>query len=74
MKEKGIGVSQTHNRNDKTTCFSDSIDESYSLIGLDKFFSTMSCIPVGWWLTEEDVEYITSSVLQYINLYGIPES
>lgn len=71
MREKGIGASQTHNRNDAATCFADSIDESYPLVGLDKFFSTMCCIPVGWWLTQNDIEYIAECVIEYGDKYGL---
>ena len=63
MRHRGIAVSQVHNRNDKYTCF-----KGYQrpLPNLDKWFASMSCIPIGWWLTLSDLEYIAESVVQYV--------
>jgi dTDP-4-amino-4,6-dideoxygalactose transaminase len=59
LKEFGIQTSIVHQRND--------IHEIYSrfrtdLPGLDKFYSEMINIPVGWWLTNEDREFIVSVI------------
>jgi perosamine synthetase len=62
MQDKGVGVSQTHNRNDRFTFLKDAVRK---LPNLDKFFSTMVCIPVGWWLDTEDVVYIATNVLEW---------
>jgi len=74
MVEKEIGVSQTHNRNDKATVFVDSINERFPLVELDRFFKTMTCIPVGWWLKENELEYIANCVLEYGNKYGFQQN
>lgn len=63
MSGRGIAVSQVHNRNDKFSCFSKFKAE---LPYLDKWFSTMVCIPIGWWVTEQDQEYIIKSIREYV--------
>jgi hypothetical protein len=35
------------------------------LPGVDAFTRTHLCIPVGWWITKEDREYIAEQVLKY---------
>tara|TARA_Y100000816_G_C26107668_1_gene589233 strand:+ start:5554 stop:6711 length:1158 start_codon:yes stop_codon:yes gene_type:complete len=59
MKECKIMVSQVHNRNDIFTCV-----EQYkeSLKNLDQLEKQMVCIPVGWWLTEQQLNYIVSCI------------
>jgi dTDP-4-amino-4,6-dideoxygalactose transaminase len=64
MEARGVRASQAHNRNDSFTCFSQYKSE---LPNLDKWFSTMSCIPVGWWLDEDDREIIVRSVESYLD-------
>lgn len=63
MKEKNIMVSQVHQRNDIHTCF-----QKYRcpLPNLDKVEQEIVCIPVGWWLTDEDKAHIVES----INAFG----
>jgi len=59
MTEKGIHVSRVHERVDKHPC----VDEfRRDLPGMDEFVGKMIGIPVGWWLTEEDVEYIVNTI------------
>jgi len=59
MKECGIMVSQVHERNDKHTC----VKEFKSLLpNLDKTVPNLSAIPVGWWVTDEDREYIVDCI------------
>ena len=55
MKEKGIMVSRVHERNDKHSCVS---QFKTNLPGVDKYVSTMMCIPNGWWIDHETREYI----------------
>lgn len=55
MKENGVFCSQVHQRNDIHTCFS---QFKMELPNLDEFEKKMVCIPVGWWLEEEDVREI----------------
>lgn len=59
MDECGISVSQVHERNDKHTCV-----KKYNSIlpSLDKTISKIVSIPVGWWVTEEQREYIVDCI------------
>jgi dTDP-4-amino-4,6-dideoxygalactose transaminase len=59
MKEKGITTSQVHERNDihTTVCKYKSI-----LPNLDKTIKEVSSIPVGWWVTKEEREYIVDCI------------
>jgi dTDP-4-amino-4,6-dideoxygalactose transaminase len=59
MKECGIVVSQVHERNDKHTCVKDYIS---SLPNLDKTIGKVVSIPVGWWVTEEQRQYIVDCI------------
>jgi dTDP-4-amino-4,6-dideoxygalactose transaminase len=62
MKAKNIMTSQVHNRNDKHTCVNESIT---SLPHLDQLETEIVCIPAGWWLTEDEKEYILASIEEY---------
>ena len=55
MKEQGIVCSRVHERNDTHTCVR---EFNAHLPALDKVIKDMVCIPVGWWVTPEDREYI----------------
>lgn len=70
MDRYGIGVSQTHNRNDGMTWASQSRNIYSPLPNLDKYFDRMCCIPVGWWLTDDAIDYIIDIVLGYKEDYG----
>lgn len=59
MKECGIATSQVHERNDIHT----TTKEFGSLLpNLDKTIPKLSAIPVGWWLSKEDREYIVECI------------
>lgn len=59
MKECNIVVSQVHERNDKHSC----VNEYRSpLPTLDKTIGKVVSIPVGWWVTKEQREYITNCI------------
>jgi dTDP-4-amino-4,6-dideoxygalactose transaminase len=59
MKDHGIAVSQVHERNDKHTC----VKEYRSpLPTLNKTIGSVISIPVGWWVTEEDRQYIVDCI------------
>lgn len=62
MAGAGIMVSKVHARNDIHTCFK---EFRCDLPGVDEFYSEQVSIPVGWWLSQEDVEHIISEVLKY---------
>ena len=59
MQEKEIMVSRVHERNDKHTCVQ---EFRCALPNLDKVVKEMICIPVGWWVTKEQREYIVESI------------
>ncbi len=59
MKQCGIVVSQVHERNDIHSCVR---DYKTILPNLDKITSKLISIPVGWWVTEEDREYIVDCI------------
>ena len=62
MKDSGIMVSQVHNRNDINSCVKDFAEV---LPNLDILEKELVCIPVGWWLTPENLQHIVSSILFY---------
>jgi len=62
MEQAGITVSQVHARNDLHTIFQDSRTD---LPGVDAFTAEQVSIPVGWWLSEQDVSRIIESVVAY---------
>ena len=53
-----------HVRNDKYSVMKP-YDDGRALPGVDEFCSKMICIPVGWWLTDNDREYIVDKVNNY---------
>lgn len=59
MKECNIVVSQVHERNDKHSCVS---EYRSPLPTLDKTIGKVVSIPVGWWVTKEQREYITDCI------------
>ncbi len=63
LLEKGIASDVVHVRNDRYSVFSDYVSDS--LPGCDYFCSRMINIPVGWWLEENQLRYISDVVNQY---------
>ena len=61
MKECGITVSQVHERNDKHTCVK---DYKSALPTLEKTIGKVVSIPVGWWVTDEQRQYIVDCIKQ----------
>jgi dTDP-4-amino-4,6-dideoxygalactose transaminase len=59
MKEKGIMVSQVHDRNDKHDCLK---EFRAQLPGLELIAKEMIAIPCGWWVTEKDRAYIVDCI------------
>jgi dTDP-4-amino-4,6-dideoxygalactose transaminase len=59
MKECKISVSQVHERNDKHTCVKEFVS---NLPTLEKTIGKVVSIPVGWWVTDEDREYIVECI------------
>lgn len=59
MDECGISVSQVHERNDKHTCVR---EFRTALPSLDVTIGKIVSIPVGWWITSEQREYIIDCI------------
>ena len=63
MKEANIMTSQVHNRNDINSCVKEFEEE---LPNLDILENELVCIPVGWWLTKENLIYIVDSIVNIL--------
>jgi dTDP-4-amino-4,6-dideoxygalactose transaminase len=61
MKEKGVMVSQVHERNDKHTCMT---EYKTFLPTLDKTIGRIVSIPVGYWVGQEQREFIVDAIKQ----------
>ena len=62
MKDKGIVTSQVHNRNDTHSC----VQQFKTVLpNLDHLETELVCLPVGWWLTQEDLEYIVCQIQEW---------
>lgn len=59
LREAGIYASTVHLRNDIYNCFGAARCE---LPGVDEFSRRQLCIPCGWWVTDEDREYIVETI------------
>ena len=59
MKECNIIVSQVHERNDIHSCVS---QYRAMLPNLEKLIPKLISIPVGWWVSKEEREYIVSCI------------
>tara|TARA_R110000851_G_scaffold113983_4_gene238867 strand:+ start:574 stop:1716 length:1143 start_codon:yes stop_codon:yes gene_type:complete len=59
MESKGIMVSRVHERNDLHSCL---VESKALLPSLEGVVKTMVCIPVGWWVTEKDREFIVEAI------------
>ena len=59
MKKCGIVVSQVHERNDKHSCVR---EYKTALPTLDATIGKVVSIPVGWWVTKEEREYIVDCI------------
>ena len=56
---EGISVSQVHERNDKHTC----VREFRSFLpSLDHICKSLICIPCGWWVSNDELEYICETI------------
>jgi len=67
MEERGIATSQVHQRNDIHTCVTEyrsilpNLDEITGITGPYGITS----IPVGWWVSDEDRQYIVDCIKSY---------
>ncbi len=62
MKDKNIMVSQVHNRNDINSCVKDYEEK---LPNLDILEKELICIPVGWWISNINREYIVKCINKF---------
>lgn len=65
MLDAGILVNVAHIRNDQYTCFKDKTlveNVGEELSGLREFNDQYIAIPVGWWVTDEDRQYIVDTI------------
>ncbi len=72
MKEKGIMTGQVHARNDTMTCFRYpyTVGQDGHLSGLAVFASTQVNIPCGWWVNEQEINFIGECIKEYCGLVG----
>ena len=61
MTDAGIVVSQVHSRNDEHTMMK---DFRTALPGVDSFIAKQVSIPVGWWITDEQREFIADTIIR----------
>ncbi len=62
MEKCGVTVSQVHERNDKHSCMSEFRD---ALPNLGKTIDNIVSIPVGWWVTNKQREYIVKCIKKW---------
>jgi dTDP-4-amino-4,6-dideoxygalactose transaminase len=62
MSGCNIAVSQVHERNDKHTCVK---EFQTHLPSLDATMGKIVSIPVGWWVTPEEREYIVDCIKKW---------
>ena len=62
MKGQKVMASRVHERNDRHTAF---ISSAAHLPKLDRFNTTQVSIPVGWWISDVDREYIVDKVAEF---------
>lgn len=70
MAERGIATSPVHARNDKHTAFQ---FPSGPLPGVDHFAAHEVAIPVGWWVSDREIEYIADAVLEWAHAHANKE-
>lgn len=62
LKEKGIHTSQMHVNNNVYSGFhADPVD----LPGVDEFMKHHLCLPCGWWVSDDDIQYIVKCVKEF---------
>lgn len=65
MKDNDVVVSQVHNRNDIHTCLK---EFKSNLPQLNKLENEIVSIPVGWWVTRENLDTIIGLIKQWCKL------
>ena len=67
MNDNNVVVSSVHTRNDKHTCVNKYIT---SLPELDKLENEFISIPVGWWLSNDNLIYITNLINNWYDKFN----
>ena len=67
LKEKGIMTSQVHKRNDSHSCVAEFKEP---LPNLDELEKKLVCIPVGYWLSESDLDFIIHQIILFAKAEG----
>lgn len=62
LKSSGIGASKLHQRNDGYSGFGVRPRE---MPGTDSFMGRVIALPCGWWLAQDDVDYVASALRTY---------
>ena len=63
MADRGVQVARTHNRNDRHPIFR---YRPQPLPGVQEYNDQQCTIPVGWWLSDEDVVHVIKSAWESI--------
>lgn len=61
LENKGIMATQLHHRSDTHSVFNDS---SCELPGMTEWYSKFVHVPCGWWVNDEEREYIVDTIKQ----------
>jgi len=64
LDKAGIGNNIVHSRNDRYSLFKEFKDSN--LPGMDEFAKRMINIPCGWWLSQEDLQYMVKVVKESV--------
>ena len=67
LNKIGIMSSKVHARNDTHSMFAPFY---VNLPNVKKFNDTHLCIPVGWWVSDDDREYIAETVNRLVKVHG----
>ena len=62
MQQNEIASYPVHIRNDYYTAFKNATYDSDRLKGVEKISKSMCCIPVGEWLSDENISIIINSL------------
>lgn len=59
LRSRGIESCRVHRRNDLHSCVRDA---RTSLPNLDSVYDSITCLPVGWWLDDSDIQAIVNTI------------
>ena len=63
LQEHGIGAGVVHMPNHHYDCFKTSLTP---LPNVDAFSNRQISLPVGWWLTEQDAQFIATKTVEVV--------